>query len=66
MVELVQRVRVVQSVWRWDTGWTAAVRISVEARFLFSPQRPGRLWVPPSLLYNEYRGQFPRAKETGA
>jgi hypothetical protein len=26
------------------------------ARFFFSPQLPDRLWGPPSLLYNEYRG----------
>jgi hypothetical protein len=26
--------------------------------FLSSPQRPDRLWGPPSLLFNEYRGLF--------
>jgi hypothetical protein len=28
--------------------------------FFFTPQRPDRLWGPPSLLSNGYRGIFPR------
>jgi hypothetical protein len=28
--------------------------------FFFYPLRPDRLWGPPSLLYNGYRGLFPR------
>jgi hypothetical protein len=29
-------------------------------RFFFYPLRQDRLWGPPSLLYNGYRGSFPR------
>jgi hypothetical protein len=32
-------------------------------RFFSSPQRPYRLWVPPSLLSNGYRGIFPREEK---
>jgi hypothetical protein len=28
--------------------------------FFLQPLRPDRLWGPPSLLYNGYRGSFPR------
>jgi hypothetical protein len=31
------------------------------AIFFSSPQRPDRLWGPPSLLYNGYRKFIPRA-----
>jgi hypothetical protein len=30
-----------------------------DKRSVCSPQRPDRLWVPPSLLYNGCRGPFP-------
>jgi hypothetical protein len=30
--------------------------------FLLYPLCPDRLWGPPSLLYNGYRGSFPRGK----
>jgi hypothetical protein len=31
--------------------------------FFLYPLCPDRLWGPPSLLYNGYRGSFPRGKE---
>jgi hypothetical protein len=36
------------------------VRVPVGTRIFFFPRRPGRLWGPPSFLYNGYRGPFPR------
>jgi len=40
---------------------TTGVRFSAEAgTFFSSPPRPDRLWAPPSLLPNWYRGLFPR------
>jgi hypothetical protein len=34
------------------------VQVPVGARFFSSSQRPDRLWGPPSLLPNDYRGLF--------
>jgi hypothetical protein len=36
------------------------VRVPVGSRIFSSPQRPDRLWGPPSLLYNGHRGFFSR------
>jgi hypothetical protein len=35
-------------------------------RFFFTLRRQDRLWGPPSLLSNGYRGLFPRGKAAGA
>jgi hypothetical protein len=37
-----------------------------DKRFFSTPQRPDRLWDPRSLVYNGYRGLFPRLKTAGA
>jgi hypothetical protein len=36
------------------------------ARFFSSPQRPDRLWDPPSLISNGYRDSFPGDKAAKA
>jgi hypothetical protein len=35
------------------------VRVLVGSRIFFSPRRSDRLWRPPSLLSNRYRGFYP-------
>jgi hypothetical protein len=38
------------------------VRVPVGSRIFSSPQRPDRLWGPPTILSNGYRDSFSRVK----
>jgi hypothetical protein len=40
----------------WPDNRAVGVRVSIGSRIFSSPQRPGRLRAPPSLLSNGYRG----------
>jgi hypothetical protein len=41
------------------------VRLPVGSSIIISPCRPDRLWGPPNLLYNGYRGLFAEGKAAG-
>jgi hypothetical protein len=54
ILNLASVVGIATSYWLDDTG--VGVRVPVAARIFSSPRRPDRLWSPPNLLSNGYRG----------
>jgi hypothetical protein len=69
--------QVLAVLWSWDSTVSTAtgyrlddrevgVRVPVGLRIFTSPCRPERLWCPPNLLYNGYRGFIPGGKAAGA
>jgi hypothetical protein len=51
----------------WLDDWGIGVRVPVISRIFSYPRRPDRLWGPPNLLSNGYRGAVlsPRVKRQG-
>jgi hypothetical protein len=47
-------------------GWLPGVGLPAGANDFLLPQRPDRLWGPPSLLHNGYRVLFSWGKAAGA
>ena len=55
---------IAQSVQRIATAWRVrGSNLDGDKIFRTRPDRP---WEPPNLLYNGYRGLFPRVKKAGA
>jgi hypothetical protein len=57
-------VGIATAYWLDDRG--VGVRVPVGSSIFSSPRRPDRLWDPPSLLSNVYRGSFLGDKAAGA